>query len=300
MKRNYQHNWDDALVNLSKTDHIYDLIMCEGIYPHFRGPNHEGDFVIINTGRLPEKLSLSDVLQDSIAWPYPSYSFEEEGYVLMQTLKLTPYLEAAVSMHEVEDKNGANYIELRFLKPEKKQTRERSLSEYLQMVTDHREKALIESWQLFASVNNKVKALELARLGQSFLEEQKQQFIQVETSEIDAEALWRWQTGHHIVASVYCWNNLFEEAQRIEKNFMQEPVWNALYDMIGGYLELLIAKDRREHLRNMFGNIAFRKQFIHHYEVYVSLFFDETFPLTNTMMAVPIFNRVNQIKTLYQ
>lgn len=299
-KKDYQFNWYETLVDLSKTDHIYDLLHGEDFYPEYGGHNHEGDFVIINTGKLGDKLQLPDVMQDSTQWPFPGYAFDEPGYVLMQTEKLTPYLEAAEAMYEAEDNNGNIYIELRFTRPRREYNEEVTAEEYLETVTDSREAALVMSWQTFSRVGDKQKALEQARIGHEYLLEQQKSFGQKKFEEIPIEAFYRWQCGLHIVASIYAWNNLFDEASALESYFLYvEATREILRDQIGYYLELLMAKGREKHLKEVFSDTAFRKQFLHHYEVYVSLFMDDTFPLTNTMKSVPIFNRINKAKQLY-
>ena len=266
----------------------------------YGGHNHAGDFVIINTGKLSDKLQLPDVLQDSTQWPFPDYAFDEPGYVLMQTEKLTPYLEAAEAMYEEEDNNGNIYIELRFTRPRREYNKEVTAEEYLETVTDSREAALVMGWQTFSRVGDKQTALEQARMGHEYLLEQQKSFGQKKFDEIPVETFYRWQSGLHIVASIYAWNNLFDEAYALESYFLYvEATREILHDQIGYYLELLMAKGREKHLEEIFSDMVLRRPFLHHYEVYVSLFMDDTFPLTNTMKSVPIFNPTNKAKQLY-
>lgn len=299
-KNDYRGNWFETLEFLSSTNDVYNLLMGKDMYPDFQGISHTGDFVVINTARLTDAIKLADVLEDSTEWPFPGNKFKTPGYVLMQTEKLTPYLDAAVNMKPAEDENQRIFIELEFIKPEKKKITLKEDNSYLESVTDEREMALIESWQLFASATNKTTALAKAKLGQAFLQEQGEDFLNQKQEDINRESLIRWHTGHHITASVFCWNELYEEAFAEEQWFLQPPqLWEHLHDTICYYLELLMVKNQQLHLQEIFADMELRAFFKIHYEVYVSLFIDDTFPLSSTLKAVPVFNRVTHAKKLY-
>ncbi|HEY6975571.1 MAG TPA: hypothetical protein VH396_04740, partial [Chitinophagaceae bacterium] len=115
------------------------------------------------------------------------------------------------------------------------------------------------------------------------------------------EKIQRWRMGYHIVATAYVWNNLFEAAADIHENFLYtKELWEIMRTEIYAYLELLMIKKQKEQIRKIFSNMEFRKKFVHHYDVYVSLFIDDTYPLTNTLKCMAIFNRINNAQDVYR
>jgi len=56
---------------------------------------------------------------------------------------------------------------------------------------------------------------------------------------------------------------------------------------------MLMIKKSLDYVQYLFSDKAFRKRFLAHYEAYVSLFVNDTYPLTRIHDVVGIINRVN-------
>jgi hypothetical protein len=81
-------------------------------------------------------------------------------------------------------------------------------------------------------------ALSLAQIGEQIL-----------GFENDAD---RQKAGYHIVASVYLWNGLFDEAERIQVNFLNYDVWCLEnQEIIFSYLILALALDDKAYITNL-------------------------------------------------
>lgn len=79
--------------------------------------------------------------------------------------------------------------------------------------------------------------------------------------------------GFAIIASVFVWNNCYESAYELEKEFLYDQLlW---YDNERRALELylanLIIQKQTEHLNEIFKNEDFRNQFLHFEDVYLSI-----------------------------
>ncbi len=97
----------------------------------------------------------------------------------------------------------------------------------------------------------------------------------------------------------YVWNNWFDEAFRLESNFMSRMYWHSFSEGIGQYLEMLIIKQQTEHLKILFSDIEFKYAFLTHYEVFVSLLINPEYTITKMNEFVPLVNKVNGLNKTY-
>lgn len=129
-------------------------------------------------------------------------------------------------------------------------------------------------------------------MGRSFLD---QQLITVNENSIEAlQQLARRMMGYNIVSMVYARNNQINKASEVDALYIHHPpMWDYLEDYIKPYLEILMAKKQVDYLKHLFNDKAFRKRFLAHYEAFVSLFVDDTYPLTLKGYVIGIINRIN-------
>jgi hypothetical protein len=62
---------------------------------------------------------------------------------------------------------------------------------------------------------------------------------------------------------------------------------------------MLMIKRELDYVKYLFSDKGFRNHFLAHYEAFVSLFIDETFPLTRLHEVVGIINSVNNASSQY-
>ncbi|MBL7763894.1 MAG: hypothetical protein JNL23_10755 [Chitinophagaceae bacterium] len=278
-------NWYSHLVAQSRTGHIYTLI--HEYIPFDWQPLHDYDFVIVRLSNLPPGLQSPSAIHISKKLPQPDYCFAHTDYIVLHNYHLTEYLEAAKAAVIVEDAKKRSFIELLF-KKETKQT------DPLPVAGDLKEEEmnLLLAYELLQKGFNKELALEYAQKGERFLDNNR-----IETGDSSEETLQkikRQMTGYNIVAMVYAWNNQMANAAAADAIYIHHPeFWDILEQYIKPYLELLMIKRELGYVKYLFSDKAFRKHFLAHYEAFVSLFIDDTFPLTRPGEVVGIINRVN-------
>jgi hypothetical protein len=89
------------------------------------------------------------------------------------------------------------------------------------------------------------------------------------------------------------WNNRFEEAFRIEDNFMSRLYVHCFAEGIEQYLEMLFIKRQIEHLNKLFSDVEFKYAFLTHYEVFILLLLNPEFTITKMDEFVMLVNKVN-------
>lgn len=90
-------------------------------------------------------------------------------------------------------------------------------------------------------------------------------------------------SGFHIVASVYLWANMFNDAHRIQKHFLKIPRWKEDYpNQFEKYLYLLIAKSKKRLVEETFEKFNLKKS---HRDMY------NAFLCKNNMMNAPFRNK---------
>lgn len=154
------------------------------------------------------------------------------------------------------------------------------------------EEYLRYAWISFTVHIDKPRGLWNAYNGKKVLDNQQ---IHFENDTQFYRELYRKSLGYHIVAMLYVWNNWFDEAFEIEENFIANTYWHPFREQIVQYLELLIIKRRSVHLGKLFDNPEFQYSFLTYFEVYYSLFIDNTLTITKMDEFVPLYNRINQL-----
>ena len=124
--------------------------------------------------------------------------------------------------------------------------------------------------------------------------EYKQNIIVNENSAEVFHQLARQMMGYNIVAMVYAWNDRIDNAAAVDALYIfHPPLWDYLEDYINPYLEMLMVKKQKGYLHYLFNDQAFQKRFLSHYEAFISLFVDNTYPLTCIGEVVAIINRIS-------
>lgn len=285
------NNWYSHLVAQSRTNHIYTLI--HEYIPHNWKPLHNFDFVIVRQSNLPANLSIVPAKHISQKLPKQHYCFAHNDYIILHNYHLTEYLEAAKAAVITEDAKKRSFIELLFQKE--------SLHDNYPSIAgglEEEEINLVLAYQLLQKGINRGLALEYAQKGERFLDNHR-----IEMGDNSGETLqkiMRQMTGYNIVAMVYAWNNQMANAAAVDIIYIHHPeLWNILERYIKPYLEMLMIKRELDYVKYLFSDKGFRNHFLAHYEAFVSLFIDETFPLTRLHEVVGIINSVNNASSQY-
>jgi len=301
-------DWYEHLVDQSKTDHIYDLI--HGCYPlNDWTPNHDYDFVVLRLNDMPATLSqtipehhISTDLNREL-WCFPG-----DDYILLNSDFLTDYLEAARRFSIVEDFEGREFIELLFTYNPDDYVDYESEAQAPIPVPDYRtvtpdtltniEDAIGIAYELLRTAKERTLAFEYATIAETFLND-KMILISEDANSGLYETV-RLMLGYNVVAMVYAWNNKIHEAARADEKYLLYPnVWEALSGHIGSYLEMLIAKRQANYLEFIFRDKDFRKEFLPHYEAYISMLVNDLYEITRMHDVVGIINRVNNVYSAY-
>lgn len=305
-------DWYGHLVGQSRNDNIYTLIhhYLESDW----SPNHDFDFVVVKQNQLPDKLKEIPSKHISKKLSPSEYCFPDNDYVLLHNYQLTEYLYHAKWATIVQDFEGREFIELRYdWTDEAKHYYNYPLAYYgkyrptpkheplpiqSKAPESDEEAALVLAYDLLQKGEQKEQALAYGEIGRSFLD---QQLVTVNENSKDAlHQLARHMMGYNIVAMVYAWNNQINKAAEVDALYMQySPIWDYLEDYIKPYLEMLIVKKQVDYLKHLFTDKEFRNRFLAHYEAFVSLFIDDTYPLTLKGYVVDIINRVNNMSKTY-
>ncbi len=274
-------DWYQHLVDQSRTDHIYDLIR-EYLSEDWE-PGHPHEFVVVRNSMLPEHLGKT-VPEQHIGRGIrqEDYSFPAHDYMLLNNNYLTEYLEAAIEMAIIEDFDNRGFIELLFTHAEDSDK---------QMGEEEEEPdVLAKAYDLLRKGENRKLALQYAMEAEGVLDSK----LLGLDEEIDAAEILRVKTGYNIIATVFAWNDKIDEAAVMDNKYLYDTaLWALMKRHISSYLELLIAKKEEEYLQFIFEDATFKMQFLPHYEVFTSLFIDDTFVLTRRQEALSIMNIVS-------
>jgi hypothetical protein len=308
-----KENWYGHLVGQSRTNDIYTLIH-HYLQPDWE-PNHDLDFVTVRRSQLPDQLPEIPAKHLSKKLLPENYCFPASDYILLHNYHLTEYLYHANWATIIEDFEGREFIELHYdWTEEAKYYYNYPLAYYGKMLPQipkpealpiqsqppesPEEAALILAYNLLQEGTRKQEALEYAEIGRSFLDTQS-----VVVSENIAGALHqlaRRMMGYNIIAMVYVWNNQINKAAEVDALYLHHtPIWNHIEDYIKPYLEMLMAKKQVDYLKHLFSDKEFRQRFLAHYEAFVSLNFDDRYPVTQMGHVIDIINRVNNISSAY-
>jgi hypothetical protein len=294
-------DWYEHLVEQSKTNLIYSLI--HEYIEHDWDPGHDIDFVtlcpnrfLMATGYPFDEGDISKALAKS------DYSFPSTEYVLLDNNNLTRYLELARAMIIIEDKDGREFIELLFVND--LQADVNPIDEDIHTAAaswdgaSDKDGAVFGAYERLKVPCEKEEAYRYAQLAELFLDSKRVPIVDnVDASLYEAKRI---LFGYNVVAMVYVWNDKMEDAAIVDSYYILYPhVWNELEDQIDAYLGLLMAKQQRDYLKYLFSDKLFRKRFLAHYEAYISLMVDDTYPLTRMREVVRIINRVNNAYSGY-
>jgi hypothetical protein len=106
--------------------------------------------------------------------------------------------------------------------------------------------------------------------------------------------------GYYTVAISYIWNGWYEEAFAVEEHFITEHFWDKFKSSINAYIQMLIIKKQITHLGKIFSDVFFKKEFMEHYEVYISLLVNPDYQVTlSWQLLVPIINKIKQSTLVY-
>jgi hypothetical protein len=306
-------DWYSHLVAQSRNDNIYTLIHSY-LEPEWSS-NHDLDFVTVRRSQLPEKLKEVPSKHLSKKLPQEHYCFPGNDYILLHNYQLTEYLYHAKWACIIEDFEGREFIELRYDwteeakhyfnyplvyygKMQPKSPKAELLPIQSKPPESDEEAALILAYDLLQKGEQREQALAYAEIGKLFLD---QQLITVNgNSEEALQQLARRMMGYNIVSMVCAWNNRINKAAEVDVLYIHHPpMWDYLEDYIKPYLEILIAKKQVDYLKHLFTDKEFRNRFLAHYGTFVSLFIDDTYPLTMKSYVIDIINRVNNMPTAY-
>ncbi len=293
-------DWYQHLVDQSGHDGIYDLI--HEYLPHNWKPGHDLDFVVLSTNRFLMETGypfIEDDISETLA--KKDYSFPSADYVLLDNDSIGKYLDMARAMHIVTDAKGREFIELLFMAPkEEPQTYEEGTTTDAaswDMAPD-KDGAIFAAYERLKVPCEKEEAYRYAQLAEAFLDSKRVPIVDnVNASLFEAKRI---LFGYNVVAMVYAWNDKMDDAAIVDSYYILYPhVWNELEGQIEAYLGLLMAKGQRDYLKYLFSDLPFRKRFLPHYEAYISLLVDDTYPLTRMREVVGIINRVNNAYSSY-
>jgi hypothetical protein len=153
-------------------------------------------------------------------------------------------------------------------------------------------------WIAIATHIDKPRALWFAVKGKKYLDNKE---ITGDTADEMMDQLYRNGMGYQIVATAFAWNEWYEEAFELEEHFLKHPgFWVSFKEYIGHYMVMLMIKNQKEHLRQLFNDIQFKYAFLPWWETYMSLLVDDTTTITRMNEVVPLINQVNQGKKIYQ
>lgn len=303
-------NWYAHLVAQSRTNDIYTLIH-QFLTPDWE-PGHNYDFVVVRLSDLPEALKPVPPQHISKKLKPADYCFPANDFVLLHNYKLTDYLHQAKWAKIIEDFEDRSFIQLCYqwtseaeyiwyhppAYPFSHSNRQpEEPSETIPVTSD--DYPLFMAYELLQSGTSRKQALQFARQGQAFLD--AQQIPANANKEEAANQLSRLLAGYNIVAMVYAWNNLINDAAKMDALYIHEAsLWPRLDLQIRPYLEMLMVKGQQDYLEHLFADAAFRKYFIAHYEAFVSLFVDPAYCLTYMGEVVGIINRVRNTGPAYR
>lgn len=300
-------NWYSHLVAQSRNDNIYSLIH-NFLTPEWE-PNHHFDFMVVHQDDLPASLGKELAKHLSRKLPVGQYCFSAPGYFVLHNYKLTEYLYHATWAKMLEDLEGNSFILLRYQWTEEAarilkhppaysvgqppiEQQQQTIAIQQRPPSCAEEEALIEAYDLLQKCVERDRAMLLADKGKAFLDNQP--LIYEADAENALQQLTRKLMGYNIVAMVYAWNNKIDMAAEVDSLYIHHPpMWQYIADPIKTYLEMLMAKSAIEYLKHLFSEQSFRQRFQGHYEAYMSLFVDETFPLSRMTQVINIINRVN-------
>jgi hypothetical protein len=300
-------DWYQLLVDQSKTDHIYDLI--HGYLEPGWLPNHKLALCVTRLSRLPDALSPPAAWHWSASLAPARYCFPEDDYMLLSNDYLGAYLEAARSLQYVTDDKGREFIELLY-EPLSKPKKPRLEDE--KDIPGMEDDPLVQCYERIHKGEDREEALVLAERGYEKIQQELAGLQALPGSTQSAMAAHagfdvvagekiRLAAGFNIAAIAFAWNGKYNRAADADKHYIHKPeVWDRLEEHIGIYLEMLMAKQQSDYLEWLFGDMAFRKRFMAHYEACVSLLIDPHYELTTGMAIVPIVNRVNNRFAAYR
>lgn len=271
--------WYELLVEQSRTDHIYNLIH-ENIY-HLWNPGHYIDFVTVRRSELPTRL-LSDLtshMSDNLA--PDQYSFPKDDFILLSNDELTEYLEAAIAIETIEDREGRSFLHLKF-KPDGDKRPETTPDDNPKGQDRNllpEEAWLAEAYDELIKDGDQQKVLVLLPKIEHWLITGLKDVV-AKTAPIHAM---QWLAAWNIVAMCYAWCRRIDKAAEADTYYLFDAtMWEMLEEPIKGYLTMLMIREELDYLERVFSDTAFRTFFVLHYEAYISLFKDPHYEITVT------------------
>lgn len=301
-------DWYSHLVAQSSNDNIYTLIHSF-LTPDWE-PNHELDFVTVRESGLPENLKNVPANHLSKKLKREAYCFPGNDYLLLHNYQLTEYLFYAKWARTIEDFEGREFIELCYVWNQEAQASWDEPPAYAKVKSpynkeipeplppkdfnemDEKEKSLAYAYELLQEGKNREMALLYAIVGKEFLDMNR--IIFNGQTDTVLQDIIRQMIGYNITAMVFAWNNQFNLAAKVDKNYIHNPVvWPYLEPYIIPYLEMLMVKKQVDYLIFLFSDAAFCERFFPHHDVFISLFVDDQYEIKNMQEFVKIINSVN-------
>ncbi len=156
--------------------------------------------------------------------------------------------------------------------------------------------AIALCYETLAEGTHKKEALRHADYGILFLNSYYTRYALTELEKKKCES------GYLIIATAYLWNGLYKKAFALEKYFLYKKYFweeEAMKQQIGNYIILLTIKEQLPHIKQMFEDHEFKKEFLSWYEAAVSLLENPELEFTNQIEFVIIANKMINGKSKY-
>lgn len=105
---------------------------------------------------------------------------------------------------------------------------------------------------------------------------------------------------HHIFASIYTWNNKFEDAERLHNSFLNQKQWCIENkEIIESYLILCLAKNNTSFIQKLWKKPIIQNNFSHIYKAYLGCIVDKNSEEHFNMDLLPYYQKLRTAKKLY-
>jgi hypothetical protein len=161
-------------------------------------------------------------------------------------------------------------------------------------VTDVPDGYIELAWQAFTVKLDKERGLWYAWNAQKYFKSPQGIMHLKSNEELNVWAYKR-DTGMHVIAMQYLWNNWFTEAFEIDFFFLGPYYRQNTPELVEQYIEMLIIKRQQLRLQQLFNDKDFKTAFINHYDVYYSLLVNANHHYTNGLNFTVLVNKVNKL-----
>jgi hypothetical protein len=255
-------------------------------------------FMVVDSTIIP--IDLKPFLAEDRA--IPIVPFVQPQMVLLKSDKLRKYLADAKSF-TTYDCGEREYIQILFevsaSLSEDKPERDMLDAGYLEgLLSDSPMHACLT---LFSQGTDKevalqmayeAKAMAISKIKEIFDEE----FLSVETLAV----LLTQMLVIALVAVIFAWNRLFEEAEVVLLLVGNSPATqNGMGVIFRYYLEMLILYEQSDRLAQFFAIDEFRERYLSHYEIYMKTFVEQNFQITRVQQITVIENRLGFYKSVF-